>query len=351
MENDAPSPQKDVLARRTRTHEFRILDLEAENAVLRLQNTHHIEDNAAVYAQRDEYKADRDRYKAERDEVRGKYESLKRTLKPPKRKYEPDADGEQRDAGLHGENLKSPVDESCSPTTKKLPDLHSKPREQILRKPGSLANEHEHRAKIDPAFSPDMRSPDMRSSLNGPLPPTNSLLSIPASNSSSSNLPSNSSPSIPASSFVSTSNSSSSALFSMNNLSYISEPPSGNSLFLSTSPPSSPLMDQEFQANAHLKDKDTITKRFPVPLSTPNPRTNIFPLPPRPATQSQSHSQSHSRAPPICVPDNGRAKRPNQRNSSPVQLIFRLKEKDMTPTERRNSTSNSYPWRSYDSRG
>ncbi|KAF8217172.1 hypothetical protein K438DRAFT_2007812 [Mycena galopus ATCC 62051] len=150
MENDAPSPKNDVLARRTRTHEFRILDLEAENAVLRLQNSHHIEDNAAMCAQRDAYKADRDRYKAELDELRGKYEALERTLKPPKRKYEPEADGgdlgDQRDAGLHGENLKSPVDESWSPTTNNFPDSNSKLGEQILRKPGSLTNEHEHKS-------------------------------------------------------------------------------------------------------------------------------------------------------------------------------------------------------------
>ncbi|KAJ7227715.1 hypothetical protein B0H12DRAFT_1148652 [Mycena haematopus] len=326
MENDGSSRPSDAaslsrtndgfFARQLRTHEFRILTLEAELAVLRLQNTHHAEDNAAVCAQRDEYKAERDRYKSERDEVRRKYEGLKKSwtgLRQRYRKYEPGSDGgEQRDAPLHGE--KSPVEESCSPVTRRcaskflntnLPS-NSNLGESIVRKASECRNLLQTSPGV-PAISPLERTNDPRKRLK--IDPTSSP-DLPRSPPS---LPSNASPpSIPA---VTSTNSISNSPSSLSDARLSS---SSSSLSSSTSSSSLHLhhqdmdMDMDLQTNAHPRDSDrnAITKRFPVSLPTPtaphpspnpnprhNPNTsmNTTCLPPRPRPMIFHQNQCRSR--------------------------------------------------------
>ncbi|KAJ6481076.1 hypothetical protein C8R45DRAFT_1215916 [Mycena sanguinolenta] len=329
MENDAPSSQNDVLARRTRTHEFKILSLEAEVAVLRLKIAHHVEDNTAVCAQRDEYKAERDRYKSERDELRRKYEGLKRTfaVTAPKRKYEPDADGEGlRDAAASGETRpkESPGEASWSLVTK------SKLGEPIVRRasePTLSANEpsaNKRRLQTCPVLAaPSIslsassieRTNDPRKRLK--IDPT---LSVDIS--FSTQPPSTSPPSVPG--IVSCTSTSSSPI-SGTNVSPLSSTQPNIPQFSSLSSPSSgppalsPSVNEDFQLNAHLKDKDAITQRFPVSLPIPHPN-----LPARPMIKHKANSETGGTRRPSCsgsgpgpIRDTPVRGRPN---SSPYQV-------------------------------
>ncbi|KAJ7905911.1 hypothetical protein B0H13DRAFT_2663112 [Mycena leptocephala] len=135
MENGAPPPENDMLAR-LRAEEFRSLSLEAELAVLRLKLVHDGEDLVAARSRCSKYKARWEHTERELTEVRAKYEGLKRKL-APKRKHEPDIDdaGERREHNSFalscGED--SPVEE-FNPSTNKTPDPNSKLGDPIVRK-------------------------------------------------------------------------------------------------------------------------------------------------------------------------------------------------------------------------
>lgn len=81
MENGAPPPENDMLAR-LRAEEFRSLSLEAELAVLRLKLVHDGEDLVAARSRCSKYKARWEHTERELTEVRAKYEGLKRKLAP-----------------------------------------------------------------------------------------------------------------------------------------------------------------------------------------------------------------------------------------------------------------------------
>ncbi|KAJ7752921.1 hypothetical protein B0H16DRAFT_1545355, partial [Mycena metata] len=124
MENDAPPPENDLLAR-LRAQEFTTLELKAQIDVLKLKIAHQNEDLVVEQRQHAKYKTRCGGVEAELAHVRSKYESLKRKCvvpQPPlKRKFDSDSDGaEARERELRCEH--SPVDGASPPEDGKLPD-------------------------------------------------------------------------------------------------------------------------------------------------------------------------------------------------------------------------------------
>ncbi|KAF7370085.1 hypothetical protein MSAN_00638500 [Mycena sanguinolenta] len=282
MENDAPSSQNDVLARRTRTHEFRILDLEAEVAVLRLKIAHHIEDNAAVCAQRDEYKAERDRYKTERDDCRNANTNPMKTV---------------GSSGTPWRQAGGVLAKRCPPPVTEKSKL-GEPIARRVSEPTSLANERRLSQTCPVSGTPSLPAISLIERTNDPRKrfkndPTLSL-DIPCSTQSPSTF-------IPAVNPSPSTNLSSSSSSIPPNI-----PPLSSSSPLSSWPPaSSPTANEDFQTNAHLKDENAITQRFPVSLPALHPN-----LLPRPAIHP-------SRPPDKSNSDNGGARRPSYGGSSP----------------------------------
>ncbi|KAJ6582326.1 hypothetical protein B0H19DRAFT_1252431 [Mycena capillaripes] len=206
MENDAPPPETDVLAR-LRTEEFKSLELEAEVARLRLKNTHNIQDIVAAQAECSEYKMRCERAEREVGELRAKYEGLKRrfspnlNLKASFRKHEPDAEsGERREGDLKAVLPSESPLASPPASTSKLPDTNSKLGEPIVRKASASSTDGREipwpQSPVVPSpFIPSSNDPRKRTKLDANIP---SFPDLPFSSSTPSIAPANYSPSIPA---------------------------------------------------------------------------------------------------------------------------------------------------------
>ncbi|KAJ6577594.1 hypothetical protein B0H19DRAFT_1120541 [Mycena capillaripes] len=153
MENDAPAPDNDVLAR-LRASELKSVELEGQIAVLRLKNAHKLEDMATAQSERNAYRARCHRAERELTELRAKYEGLKRRVPPNllKRKHEDGGDDVERPERVsRGEE--SP-EVSPQVAVRELPDAHSNLGEPISRKSSASSS-----TSTDERNNPWLRSP------------------------------------------------------------------------------------------------------------------------------------------------------------------------------------------------